>query len=76
MKVGYSSSYDDGILIEIQAFDTEEEIVPSGWKLHMLMCIDFISISYIGNWVLFLYGTQILSVDFFSMRLPEINKDC
>ena len=25
MKVGYSSSYDDGILIQIQAFDTEEE---------------------------------------------------
>ena len=58
MKVGYSSSYDDGILIQIQAFDTKEEIVPSGWKLNRLMSIDLISITCIGNWLF--YGTQIL----------------
>ena len=42
VKVGYSSACDEGILIQIQAFDTKEEIVPIGWKLHMLMSIDFI----------------------------------
>ena len=35
----------------------EEEIVSGGWKLPMLMSIDLISITCVGNWLF--YGTQI-----------------